>query len=132
MQEHDVRFVHEHASILHVLVHGERLVSFDLEGAWRGRASLDPLLADELAAVVRSILKVAGDRADALLRAFGAAYGDDGRLRALIDRGLTGGPLRRLKRLRGSARRAVQGKISKSEALRRLRAQVSSSVVDAM
>ncbi len=127
-QRSDVRFIHEHASLIHVLVFGARLVSFDLEGAFRPRRNLEPLLADELAGVARSIVKARPADAGVLLGALVAGYADDARLAELVATGLRGGPLRRLRRLRGTARRALKGKITKSEALRRLQRQLPCEV----
>lgn len=120
----DVRFVHEHASINHVLVFGERLVSFDLEGAWLRLRSVLPAVADELASIVRTICRAAPDHTDELLDAFAVGYGDAAQLYRLVERGLRAGLLARVKGLRGKARMAMEGKLSKRAALKRLRSRI--------
>lgn len=74
--------IQEHGSVQHVIVSGERLVTFDLENAFRPRRELRPLLAKELASVLRSLARLGDEqrfRAD--LAVFVAGYGDVGRLR---------------------------------------------------
>jgi len=74
--------IQEHGSVQHVIVSGSRLVSFDLENAFRPRRDLRPLLAKELASVLRSLARLGDEprfRAD--LAVFVAGYGDVERLR---------------------------------------------------
>ena len=74
--------IQEHGSVQHVIVSGSRLVSFDLENAYRPRRDLRPLLAKELASVLRSLARLGSEerfRAD--LAAFVSGYGDVARLR---------------------------------------------------
>ena len=56
LQTGDARFVHEHGSFQHVLVAGERLVTIDLERAFRQRRIL-PLVSKEIAGYLRSLFK---------------------------------------------------------------------------
>ena len=74
--------IQEHGSVQHVIVSGQRLVTFDLENAFLPRRDLRPLLAKELASVLRSLARLGDEprfRAD--LAAFVAGYGDVERLR---------------------------------------------------
>lgn len=123
----DVRLVHEHPGIVHVLLHADRRVSFDLEGAWRSARFLERALVEEVAGVVRSICKAAQDAWPQLISAFAAGYGRPETLRGIIRRGTRGGVRARLRRLRGTARRALRGKLSKAEALRRLGARMDAA-----
>lgn len=125
----DVRFVHEHPSINHVLVHGGRLVSFDLEGAWRTGRDVEAAVAEELAGNVRTLCRADPDAREANVDAFVAGYTDTAQLHRLIERGLRVGPLARLRGLRGKARMALAGKISKRASLRLLATRVQSAGV---
>lgn len=53
----DARLVQEHGTFLHVIVSGERLVTIDLEQAFRPRRDVLPLVAKEIVAYVRSLAK---------------------------------------------------------------------------
>jgi hypothetical protein len=75
--------VQEHGGFQHVIVAGERLVTFDLENAFLPRAELLPILAKEIASYLRSLLR--GNDADvtrADLAALVAHYEDHELLRA--------------------------------------------------
>ncbi len=92
---------HEHPSVLHVLVHGDRLVSLDLETAYKASYDVEMALEQELAGVVRSLYRAAPDEGDALSDAFVAGYGDYVQLECIARRGLAmRGLRRRLRRLR--------------------------------
>ena len=116
----DPSFIQEHGSLAHVLVVGERLVTYDLEQGYRRRGSVFPALAKEVADTLRT-LRGRGDpdhwKDD--LRVLVASYGDRDRLQRVVDRYLRpGNPLLRLvwaaDRLR---ERLTDRRGSKSEAL---------------
>lgn len=80
----DPSLVHEHGSLAHVIVHGERMVTFDLEQGYRPAQPVFPALAKEVAAVLRSLaVRLDEDTFRADLRTLVTAYGDDARLRAV-------------------------------------------------
>lgn len=74
--------IQEHGTVQHVIVSGERLVSFDLENAFLPRRDLRPLLAKEIASILRSLARL-GDEARFRrdLAVVVSAYGDLDRLR---------------------------------------------------
>ena len=77
--------VQEHGGFLHVIVSGDRLVTFDLENAFRPRKDLTPILAKEIAAYVRSLAKLSGpDRFEDDLRTLVAAYPERPLLEATV------------------------------------------------
>jgi hypothetical protein len=124
---------HEHASTKHVLIHGERLVTFDFEGAFLASVPAIEALAQELAQYARSLAKYGGEGADELLRAFAEGYGDTALLEELAAWGVHGGGLyRRIRRWHDRFRRAdndddgPHGRRGgpKTDALERLRALV--------
>lgn len=91
LQRGEAGLVQEHGGVQHVLVAGppgaERLVSFDLESAFAPRRELLPLLAKEVAATLRSLVRAQGRaftpeglRAD--VAAFVRGYGERARLAA--------------------------------------------------
>lgn len=99
--------VMKHASIKHVLLFGERQVSFDLESSYAAGFPMLDALADELGAYVRSLLRVirAEDR-ERLGGAFFEAYGRPEQLAAIADFGLRkGGISRAVRRLADRRRR---------------------------
>jgi len=74
--------IQEHGTVQHVIVSGQRLVTFDLENAFLRRRDLRPLLAKELASVLRSLARLGDETRFRLdLATFVAAYGDTCRLR---------------------------------------------------
>jgi hypothetical protein len=88
--------VMKHASIKHVILCRGRQVSFDLEGAYAPGFPLLDALADELAAHLRSLLRVvpAAER-EAFGVRFADAYGRTEQLAAITDFGLRRGGLHR-------------------------------------
>lgn len=110
------RLVVSHASAKHVLVHGERQVSFDLETGYAPDFPLESALAEELAGCLRSVLRAAPEDRDALGHAFVRGYGADARLRQLAGQGLAGGGLRGFLKRRSDARRRPA--LSEADALR--------------
>lgn len=113
--------IHEHASVFHVLVSGERLVNFDLEGGYRAHVSMPRALEQELGGLVRSLLRAVPAHIEALLDAFVEGYvsaSDDAEteLRQIAERGAHGGGLVRwVRRIRGAIRRRVKAKPSKAQ-----------------
>lgn len=88
--------VMKHASIKHVMLHQGRQVSFDLEGAYADSWPMLDALADELAANLRSLLRVAReDERDELGGTFVESYGRTSQLAAIADFGIRGGGLHR-------------------------------------
>ena len=57
LDRREARLVQEHGTFLHVIVSGERLVTIDLEQAFRPRRDVLPLVAKEIVAYVRSLAK---------------------------------------------------------------------------
>jgi hypothetical protein len=118
LEASEPRLVMSHATAKHVLLHGDRQVSFDLEASYAPGTPLLDALCDELAGCLRSVLRAAPDERDALGRAFLAGYGDDALLQRLADHGLRGGLRRWLERRSDARRRAG---LSEADALRWLR-----------
>lgn len=107
----EVLLLQEHATIVHTLVSGDRLVTIDFENAYRPGFPVEIALADELAGTLRSFFRRVPPRAEALLAAFLAAYPDRARLRAAAERVSRGGGVaRRLKRWKDTRRRNRPGK----------------------
>ena len=124
-RERELLLVHEHASFGHVLVHGDRLVSFDLEGGYRGGFSIDQALELEIAGLARSVVRSrAANQAD-VFDAFVAGYGDLEQLAGIVDGALrVRGVRRRLKRVRQHLRRIFLRRASKRDALKTLRTAI--------
>lgn len=72
--------VHAHPSFSHLLDRSGEWVTFDLEYAYTDSRRVDTLVAVEIAGFVASLLRAAGPRAGALLRALVASYPDHERL----------------------------------------------------
>ncbi len=124
VERRDARLVQEHGTFLHVIVSGERLVTIDLEQAYRPRADVVPLVAREIASYVRALAKGASEeRLRADLRALVAAYPRRDLLDAAVREHLANpNPVRRLlwaldRRLRRDRRRTL-GKYGSLELLR--------------
>ncbi len=58
LERQESGLIQEHGSLDHVLVCGERLVSFDLENAYVRRGDLRPLVAKEVAECLRSLARI--------------------------------------------------------------------------
>ena len=116
--------VMKHASIKHVLLHGDRQVSFDLEGCYARSHPLLGALSDELAADLRSLLRVVPepDR-EPLGRAFLEGYGREAQLAELADFGLRRGGLARA--LRRSSDRSRRPRHSKHDTLEWVEARLA-------
>lgn len=99
--------VMKHASIKHVLLHGGRQVSFDLEGAYAPQVPILDALADELAANLRSLLRASSpEDSDRVGDAFLRGYGRTEQLARIADFGLRrGGYSRAVRRLADRYRR---------------------------
>lgn len=120
----ETRLVQEHGTFAHVMVAGDRLVTIDLEQAFRPRRDVLPLVAKEIVAYLRSLAKRADPdvfRAD--VRAIVDGYPRReilaGAVREYLD---SPSPLRRLvwsidRRIRRDSRRAL-GKYEALEVLR--------------
>jgi hypothetical protein len=110
LERSDPGFIMEHASLAHVMVVGERLVTFDLEQAWRPGQPVLPLLAKELAASLRSLAKTVGEHDfERDLGDVVQGYGAPEQLGAIVREGLApGSPMRRLV-WAWTARRARRG-----------------------
>jgi hypothetical protein len=118
-------FIQEHGSLAHVLVTGDRLVTFDLEQGYRSHGSVLPVLAKEVADTLRTLMS-RGDRTTFHqdLCSIAAGYGDVDRLRAVTDYYLHNkNPLRAmLWRLDRWRERRLGRRASKYEALEALQA----------
>jgi hypothetical protein len=111
----ELRLVTSHATAKHVLLHGDRQVSFDLESGYAPGTPLLSALCDELAGCLRSVLRAAPADRDALGRAFLEGYGDGAFLGRLARHAQRGG-LRRWLERRSDARRRPD--LSEADALR--------------
>lgn len=94
----DPLLVHEHGSLDHVLLCGERLVTFDLEQAFLAHKAVLPLLTKELVSTLRSLARVVDvHRLRADLDDLVAGYGDRALLGEIVREGLaSASPRRRL------------------------------------
>ena len=82
--------VSKHGSLKHILVHGPRQVSFDLEGGYAATMPLLDALTDELSGFVRSLQRgSAPDELHALGDAFAGGYGAREQLREIATYGAT-------------------------------------------
>lgn len=119
--EDEVLLVHEHPSFAHVLVvdGGERLVSFDLECAFKDGFPVAQAIGFELAGFARTLKRAEVPHEDVLFDAFAVGYGDA--LGARVDAALSRPGLRAWgSRVRGRLRGTFLGKQSKQDALRTL------------
>ena len=102
----DSGLVMKHASIKHVLLHGARQVSFDLEGGYARSFPILDALAHELASNLRSLLKLAvGTDHELLGASFMKGYGSPVQIRTIADFGLRGGGISRAVRRASDRRR---------------------------
>jgi hypothetical protein len=86
LQLNDPRLLQEHGTLEHVIVSGERFVTFDHEQAFRPGAAVLPVVAKEFASSLRSLLKGCGPEAfEELLDALMSGYGNDDLLRSLSE-----------------------------------------------
>jgi hypothetical protein len=114
-----VLLFHEHPTTKHVLVHGERLLWFDLEGGYQEGFPLDLALAHDVGGVVRSLWRpnVPTCFEDPLPRAYVEAYDDPDLLRQAA-RGNRGGGLGGYFRRRSDrGRRSTRSKTATLEQL---------------
>jgi hypothetical protein len=81
-QRDEPAFVQEHGGLQHVIVSGERLVTFDLENAFLPRRDLAPILAKEIASYLRSLAKAG--RLEGDLPVLVEAYADKQRLASAV------------------------------------------------
>ena len=87
LERSDPRLLHEHGSFRHVFVAGDRLITFDLEIAWRRRRLTGYLVGREVAAFLRSLGRASGkDRFESRLARLVASYGDASLLRECVRR----------------------------------------------
>jgi tRNA A-37 threonylcarbamoyl transferase component Bud32 len=92
----ELGLVHEHAGLIHVFARGERLVHFDLEGAFCSGTPIREALAQELSTALRSLAKSTLERFEPALDAFIAGYARRELLREAAHWGAHGRSLRRL------------------------------------
>lgn len=120
----ELRLVMKHASLKHVLVHGDRLVHFDLESAHAPGVDVRDALADELSGLLRSLLrgsKGPDAERDALGRALLAGHARPDVLGEILARGLGGHLTRRVRRFADGMRRPH---FAKHDALRWVQQQI--------
>lgn len=108
--------VQEHPAAQHVLVAGPRLVTFDLESAYRPGFPVETALAYEISSTLRS-LRSCGPGGDAYFDVFVQAYGEPGVLRECCRLFLGASIGWRIYRAHETSRR---GERSKTDAMRRL------------
>lgn len=110
--------VQEHPTTDHILLYKDRMITFDLEGAFLPGFPLREALAQELSGYLRSIARNTGERLDEAIQSLAEGYPSKDLLRKTAEWGVSGGTvLRRLKRLQDRRRRPLLGK---TEMLRRL------------
>lgn len=114
----ELGLVHEHGGLIHVFAHGERLIHFDLEGAFCAGTPIREALAQELSTALRSLAKSTPDRFDEALRCFVEGYERRSLLHDAAHWGAHGRSLRRMaKRWADRRENSVFGK---AEVLTRL------------
>jgi len=91
--------IHEHATLNHFFVDGDRLVAFDFENGYRPGFSVQEAVVQELSTLLRSITRLNPDTSSADLQAFLDGYGNKEFLRSMLLHGVKAtGPRRILKR----------------------------------
>jgi hypothetical protein len=82
----DPTFLHEHGTLAHVILCGDRMVTIDLEQGYRSGGTVMPMLAKEVASTLRSLMSRAGEQNwPDDVRALVAGYGDRRRLARVVD-----------------------------------------------
>ncbi len=110
--------VQKHGTTNHVFLFEDRMITIDLEGAYRPGFSLREALTRELSGYLRALAQRVPDRVDDAFRCLIANYEDRDRLREIARWGVHGkSHYRFFTRRRDRKRRAVHGK---TEVLRRL------------
>jgi hypothetical protein len=119
----DTLLIHEHGTTKHVMVWGDRMIFFDLEGAFREGYDLIDAIGHDLSGFVRSVIVPTGERADEALGILARACPQPDLLAQAAERIVHGRGLSlRLRRWQDSRRR---GKNSKTDAMRRLLAALA-------
>jgi len=86
LERDDPRLLQEHGTLEHVILSGDRLVTFDHEQAFLPGTAVLPVVAKEFASGLRSLLKGCAPEAfDELLDALISGYGNDELLRAMVE-----------------------------------------------
>ncbi len=86
LRRSDPSFIQEHGSLAHVIVAGDRFVTFDLEQGFRPGGPVPPALAKEVADTLRTLMgRGDPDRFRDDVRAVVAGYAEPGPLRAAVD-----------------------------------------------
>jgi tRNA A-37 threonylcarbamoyl transferase component Bud32 len=96
LERREPLLVHEDGAVKHVLVCGDRMVTFDFEGGYGPRFCLEEAMADEVSAALHSIAKATGDLFADALTVFAESYGNRERLRRIAGRAVSGMRVRRL------------------------------------
>lgn len=118
--------VMKHGSTKHILIHGTRQVSFDLEGGYANSTPLLGALADELSGFVRSMQRgPAAAEIDALGEAFAEGYAAPEQLREIASYGTSHRSLRRVIKRWDDRRR--RGALAKARGLQWLLERAGSS-----
>jgi hypothetical protein len=118
------------ATIGHILLYGERMITFDLEGCFLPDFPLHEALAHELSGYLRSIAKNTGERFDDALHSFAEGHPSRDLLRKTAEWGVHGkGLYRRIKRYKDRKKRPVH---AKTEVLHRLLTVLGSSLPTAV
>lgn len=114
-----VLLFHEHPTVKHVLVHGERLLWFDLEGGFKPSFPLDLALAHDVGGVLRSLWHPHTARCfdDPLTVAYVEAYADPELLRRAARAHQGGGVSGWIRRRADRGRRSQRSKTATLEQL---------------
>jgi hypothetical protein len=110
--------LHEHGTLNHFFVSGDRIIAFDLENGFRASMPVLEAVSQELSSLARALIRDAGADADSLLAALAAGYADRELLRRALEHALSGpGLARRLRRWHQPRRPAGGGKIAAARRL---------------
>jgi hypothetical protein len=121
----EILLVQEHPGAKHVFLSGDRMITFDLEGAFQSRFPLREALTQDLAGYLRSILRLAFEHLEDALEGFVEGYQDRELLWELAHWGVHGRTLSRvLKRVDDRRRR---GSFAKTDVLQMLLEHLASA-----
>jgi hypothetical protein len=118
MDLHEPLLIHEHGTANHFFTDGKRIITYDLENGFQADMPVIEAVTQEVASLVKSLIRDAGPPADEMLRAFTTGYSDRPLLEAVLDHALKGSsPLRRFRRWYDRRKRPATGKTAALERL---------------